>query len=215
MRTKLIILTLFSLALIYSCKRKDVSQCENCQNGSYCYQDTCRCLTGYEGTNCETTTAVKFLGNYTVSDSGSFSWTSCLSGPQYQTFAITRTHLSSVFEDASVGEILITNYFGDGGATVAQVKNSDLTVTGELKLSYGTGPVYSADICFLNNNSLPTGTISTVTDSIGTDTTGVAIMGPVTKITINMHGYCYKDLGSCGGEVKETICKSVFTKIEP
>lgn len=214
MKTKLLIFASLLLSLVFSCKRKDVSSCENCQNGSYCKDDTCRCLTGYEGTHCETKSSAKFLGNYTVTDSGSFSWTSCVSGAQFQTVAINRTHMSTIFEDVDAGEIIITNYFGDGGSTVAQVKNSDLTITGELKFTYGPNPdsSYTTDICFLNKLSWPTGTLTTSSDSIGTDSTGAIITGNFTRITIDMHGYCVKDMGSCGVEVKETICKSVFVK---
>jgi hypothetical protein len=39
-----------------------------CNNGGSCLDGACQCASGFEGTNCETSSRAKFIGNYTVLD---------------------------------------------------------------------------------------------------------------------------------------------------
>ena len=48
-----------------------IVKCVSCANGGLCVDDTCRCPTGYEGSNCETITRDKYLGNWEVFEKGS------------------------------------------------------------------------------------------------------------------------------------------------
>ena len=199
MKTRSILLVAGIIVILFSCKRKDTSLCQDCQHGGYCVGDTCTCLSGYEGTKCETKASLKFLGDYSVLDSGNFSWTSsCIVDTnKYVTFAIHRTHMSTIYEGSKPGEILISNYFGDGTAITAEVKQKNLTIGQEIKISYPPPSKYITTLCFLNENYYPTGILADAT------------------LTISINGYCYKDLGSCGNEIKQTKCISVFSKITP
>lgn len=197
MKTRLTLLLVGMIFILFNCKRKDTSICQDCQNGGYCAGDTCICPTGYEGTKCDTKSSLKFLGNYSVLDSGNFSWTSCaVDTVKYQTFAIYRTHMSSIYQGNSAGQIIISNYFGDGADVTANAKKNNLAVNSDIKISYRTNPNYIATLCFLNQNYYPTGSLK--------DTT----------ITININGYCNTDLGTCGNEIKQTTCVSVFRKVK-
>jgi hypothetical protein len=196
MKTKIALLVIFIGLVITSCKRDDPSRCESCENGGYCVDTTCVCPTGFEGDQCEIKSTMKFLGNYNVYDTGSFSWTSCIVDPKYQTVTIWRYHPCSIYEGNKPGEIIISNYFGDGSAVTGTVSGRHLTLTDGLKISYGTSPQYSTDICFLNEANFPK-TIIDPGDS---------------SMTIDIDGYCYKDLGTCGNEIMQTTCRSIFIK---
>ena len=57
----------FSAVLYTSCS-KDACKDVTCQNGGTCSDGNCTCVTGYEGTNCETASRTKFIKQWSASD---------------------------------------------------------------------------------------------------------------------------------------------------
>ena len=67
----LIIVSAFiSITYMSSCNR-DKCKTIVCANGGVCNSGACTCPSGYEGSNCETVSREKFLGNWTVFEKGS------------------------------------------------------------------------------------------------------------------------------------------------
>ena len=64
-----ILMTILSITPI-SCN-KDKCKTTTCANGGVCNGGSCTCASGYEGTNCETISRAKFLGNWSQSESSS------------------------------------------------------------------------------------------------------------------------------------------------
>lgn len=56
--------TFFALVTTTSCDNRCASL--DCKNGSYCEKGQCYCKEGYEGEQCQTMWAEKFLGNFTT-----------------------------------------------------------------------------------------------------------------------------------------------------
>jgi len=50
-----------------------VTKCVTCLNGGSCYNDTCHCPAGYEGTGCQTFSRQKFINNWTVTEKGTLT----------------------------------------------------------------------------------------------------------------------------------------------
>jgi len=158
------IVTIFSFITVayVSCskKGKNLNVCENvvCQNGGYCYVDTpayipvCVCPTGYEGTNCETQSVLKFLATWNMRqvDTGSDSATSI--GRVYQyTVNLTATATPTTF---FIGNLSNYYLYNDIICTVDSVPNTrhffidTISATHMLydnyKLLYGYGDINSA-----------------------------------------------------------------------
>src|SRR4051812_28730932 len=55
-------------AVLYTSCNKDKCKDVTCQNGGTCSDGNCTCVTGYEGTNCETKSRDKFVGTYAGSE---------------------------------------------------------------------------------------------------------------------------------------------------
>ena len=55
-----------------SCNR-DKCKTITCANGGVCNDGACTCPSGYEGTNCEKESRLKFIGNWTVFEKGSIT----------------------------------------------------------------------------------------------------------------------------------------------
>lgn len=53
-----------SFAVLYTSCTRDSCQTFRCQHEGVCTDGFCRCLDGYEGTQCETVSSTKFLGTY-------------------------------------------------------------------------------------------------------------------------------------------------------
>ncbi len=68
-------LLLASLVLIISCTKNNSnnSGCVLCDNGGICLGKVCTCLIGYEGSDCTTLSASKFLGSWNVTEKGTNS----------------------------------------------------------------------------------------------------------------------------------------------
>ena len=62
--------SVFSSITYISCNR-DKCKTIVCANGGVCNSGTCVCPSGYQGSNCETVTRDKFLGNWQVFEKGS------------------------------------------------------------------------------------------------------------------------------------------------
>lgn len=64
-----------SLVFIQSCTKNNnnSSGCVVCANGGVCLGKVCTCLIGYEGSDCNTLSATKFLGSWNVTEKGSNS----------------------------------------------------------------------------------------------------------------------------------------------
>lgn len=58
-----VFMTLATAVTYTSCKH-DSCKALMCRNGGTCADEFCRCPTGYEGTQCETVSRTKFVGNY-------------------------------------------------------------------------------------------------------------------------------------------------------
>ena len=65
-------LSAFFAVTYVSCNR---DQCKSivCAHGGICNDGSCTCPTGYEGSNCETVSRTKFLGNWNVFEKGSIT----------------------------------------------------------------------------------------------------------------------------------------------
>ncbi len=53
-----------SFAVLYTSCTRDSCQTFTCRNEGVCTDGFCRCLDGYEGTQCEITSSQKFIGTY-------------------------------------------------------------------------------------------------------------------------------------------------------
>jgi hypothetical protein len=93
----------FSTVLYTSCN-KDACKDVVCQNGGTCVNGTCSCATGYEGTNCETLSATKFVGLWTVAETCNGT-----ASPSYQVTVTT--------DPAAPNKVLVKN-LGNYGCTV-------------------------------------------------------------------------------------------------
>lgn len=77
-RVKTIVLSALSAALVFggitytSCKRDKCKEI-TCSFDATCVEGQCYCATGYEGTQCEKTIRSKFVGPWTVTESGTMT----------------------------------------------------------------------------------------------------------------------------------------------
>ncbi|MBN8671717.1 MAG: calcium-binding EGF-like domain-containing protein [Chitinophagales bacterium] len=108
-------------AITYTSCNKDECKDVVCKNGGTCAAGVCSCPTGYEGTNCETVSRDKFVGNWSGSDA-------CTSG--------TYTIALSVAKSTNDINALVNNPGGFGGTV--QITG---TVTGKNTLSFTNASV--------------------------------------------------------------------------
>lgn len=72
--TAFVTLMLFTSIGYVSCKKEsssntpDACSSVTCQNGGVCFKGTCTCPGGYEGTNCETRSLTRYLGQWAVDE---------------------------------------------------------------------------------------------------------------------------------------------------
>jgi hypothetical protein len=101
-----------------SCKKEKQDPCEGitCQNGGWCYDGSCKCTLGYEGTNCETESRAKFIGSDSVSSSCSV------------------TKWKSTIASTSVTKLTLKDLYGFPGINV----NADLTSSTEFNIPLQT-----------------------------------------------------------------------------
>ncbi len=84
-------------ALVYSSCNRDQCKSIVCAYGGVCNNGVCNCPSGYEGTNCETISRYKFLGNWSVFEKGSET--------QAANYGVT------ISEGAKVSDVVITNFY--------------------------------------------------------------------------------------------------------
>lgn len=66
--TGVLTMGIFSTVIYSSCSKKDKCDGIVCKNGGSCDDGVCKCPLGYEGANCETASATKFIGTFHVTD---------------------------------------------------------------------------------------------------------------------------------------------------
>ncbi len=142
----------FSAVLYTSCS-KDECKDVVCQNGGTCNAGACVCLTGYEGTNCETKSRDKFVGVYTGSEI-------CTTGTDNYTITLAA--------NSDALKLTMTNLYNDNyTATCSMVATDSFSFAG----SQGT-------VNFTGTGRLVTNTLTvryTVTD--GTNTNSCVFTG--------------------------------------
>ena len=79
-----------------SCNR-DKCKTIVCANGGVCNGGACICPSGYEGSNCETVSRFKFLGNWSVFEKGSIT--------------PTQQYPINIKEGANITDVLIYNFY--------------------------------------------------------------------------------------------------------
>ncbi len=133
------LMTISMLTLMPSCK-KDKCKDVTCQNGGTCNEEdgSCICATGYEGANCETAMADKFVGNWKYNET-------CA--------GITVTDFTVVITKNGPNKIQINGFGGIacGGSNIlvnCTVNGRDITVdsgqsfcAGNLQINSGTGTI--------------------------------------------------------------------------
>jgi hypothetical protein len=98
-----------------SCKKKDPCEEKVCSNPFHvCYNGSCGCPTGYEGDSCNVLSAIKFVGNYQVSET-------CLSQPGLN----YTSNISYGFQDY---EVIISNILGSGYQVEASVSGNYISI---------------------------------------------------------------------------------------
>ncbi|MEM7382615.1 MAG: hypothetical protein AAF361_15700 [Bacteroidota bacterium] len=123
MKTTRILFTLFMLlgtVTYFSSCEKDPCEDVVCQNGGTCDEGTCACVDGYEGTDCSTLSADKFVGTYSVSGTCE---------------GIAYNYTVSISKSATDPTMIIIDNFGDlncapGYAVEAIVDGDTFTLTG-------------------------------------------------------------------------------------
>lgn len=116
-------IAVFSVAII-SCT---LDPCKDivCNNGGVCADGSCDCVAGYEGTDCTTLSATKFLENNNASKNYTFTDVGSSSCPGTYTGLLTMA-LSSTDNT----KLIITNFSGFGNTTsvTATVDGTTLTI---------------------------------------------------------------------------------------
>lgn len=98
---------LVALAFLFAISGCDRKSCNDvvCDYGMNCNQGQCYCPDGYEGTDCNTQSSTKYLGQYNVTET-------CYSGSS-NFFSYT----TSVIQGYRVNEVQFTSLFGMTSAT--------------------------------------------------------------------------------------------------
>lgn len=122
----------FSAVVNSSCNR---DQCKTvvCAHSGVCNGGICTCPLGYEGSNCETVSRQKFLGNWTVFEKGSITQAS-----QYPI---------SIVEGDKITDVVIKNFYNYFTVPVlANVYHDTLFIPNQQyqgKVLFGVGYIYT------------------------------------------------------------------------
>ena len=136
-------LLLFISLLLFSCVRHSnsttpilpIDSCSGvtCLNGGACKGGICTCPSGYEGTNCETVSRDKFLGNWSAFEKGSITAAS-----QYPV---------SIGSDNGITGVVIANFFNYFTLPVHALIDNDTIILPNQQLQgkivFGKGYIYS------------------------------------------------------------------------
>ena len=91
-----IVSALYMVAGFSSCKR-DKCRAVHCYNLGTCKEGACTCATGYEGTDCQTVTRLKYIGNWSATE-------------QLTTGEVTHSYSVSIAEGTDgINSVIITN----------------------------------------------------------------------------------------------------------
>jgi len=125
-----------SVVLCFSYLSCNRDQCKTivCSNGGVCNLGSCICPVGYEGSNCETVTRTKFLGNWEVFEKGSVT-----NAAQY---GIT------IAPSEGITDVVIQNFYNYFRTNInAYVSNDTIYIPNqqyEGKLLFGIGTIYNS-----------------------------------------------------------------------
>ena len=131
------ILTLSAfVAVIYSSCQPDKCKAISCAYGGVCDNGVCKCLPGYEGTNCETITRSKFIGSYQVHETG--------------TITLERQYPLAIEPDADINYVKIKNIYNYfiAPSVRALVQGDTITIPNQQllgKVIFGKGYITSAN----------------------------------------------------------------------
>lgn len=113
----IVIIAIISVVAVisYSCNK---DRCENvtCPTGKVCSDGVCTCPFGYEGTNCDSLSAWKFVGNYQVNEN--------CQNPAGPGFNYTTT----VTQGFRAFEVIISNILGSGLSIEASVDGNSIFI---------------------------------------------------------------------------------------
>ncbi len=133
MITTLLSFSVVAATVYTSCNR---DQCKSivCAYGGVCNNGACNCPSGYEGTNCETISRQKFLGNWSVFEKGSMT-----EAAQYPV---------SISEGTKVTEVIIKNFYNYFKTPVnASIIHDTIFIPNqqyEGKVLFGIGYIYTS-----------------------------------------------------------------------
>lgn len=137
----LLIYTLSTLSFVYVALMTSCSQdkCKSiaCAYGGSCDNGTCKCLPGYEGSNCETITRSKFIGGWQVHEKGLVS-----PDRQYPIAIEADKEVTTVWLKS------IYNYF-TGKAVKAYIKGDTITIPNQQtmgKVIFGKGYLHATPV---------------------------------------------------------------------
>ena len=120
-------------ALVYTSCNRDKCKTIVCAYNGVCNNGICTCPLGYEGTNCETISRQKFLGNWSVFEKGSIT-----EAAQYPI---------SIEEGAKITDVVIKNFYNYFTVPInASVIHDTLFIPNHQyqgKVLFGIGYIYS------------------------------------------------------------------------
>ncbi|MEI8280014.1 MAG: hypothetical protein WCG87_09640 [Bacteroidota bacterium] len=130
-------------AVTYTACNKDACKNVTCNNGGTCSGGNCTCVSGYEGTTCDSLTRNKYLTGGTIA-----SWKTGIG----EDSCYSPGYMMTIAPGANNDEIIINNFAGYGvSSVVTGVKVSGLTFTktgtvtvGAVTLSSISGSINSA-----------------------------------------------------------------------
>lgn len=120
----------------YTACNKDECKDVVCNNGGTCVSGTCNCLSGYEGTNCQTVSAAALPGQYTASETcqppvTGGSWSSTVSQSSNDKTKI-------VISNFGASSTNVTGHVNKNAITLDQTTIGGNTVTGTGTVSGNT-----------------------------------------------------------------------------
>ena len=129
-------------AVIYASCKQDNCKAISCAYGGLCNDGVCKCLPGYEGTNCETITRKRFVALWSVKEQG--------------TVTPLRQYPLGIENDTSVTVVLIRNLYNyfNGQKIRANVQGDTLIIPNQQlmgKIVFGKGYIHSTTAFGLNS----------------------------------------------------------------
>ncbi len=120
--------TLFFAGVCASSCTTDKCQATACANGGTCTDGVCKCLPGFAGVNCDSTSKLNFLGTWTVQEVG--------------TLGGSRSYSLSVQSDTPNTGVLIYNFYNYFHVLRANINGDTITIPNQQyqgKVVFGNG----------------------------------------------------------------------------